>query len=266
MRIISMVNLKGGVGKTTTAINMGAVLAHDYGKRVLLVDNDIQANITRKFNLFSYENPSMEQIYRHDDIDAGGVICRCGTGGCVLDVIPSNPNMDVAITELMKDEKRQQYNVLQNALRQIWDDYDFCIIDNPPGIGMNVINALACTHDIIIPIKMDKYAMDGMQDLVEFCTDIAEFNDDLHSVRGLVTMFYNITEIVAGEMVLKRSDYDIYDTHIRYSKKADVFSFSECESLLKFSPRSSACIDYRRFVKEYLGKLPEDRCGEGFDA
>lgn len=258
MRTISLVNLKGGVGKTTTALNMGSILVRDYGQRVLLVDNDIQANITRKFDLFDYEKPSIGQIYENDDVCLNDIICHCGTADTVLDVIPSNANMDVAVTALVKSEEREQYSVLRKALEQVKNNYDFCIIDNPPSIGMNVINALACTHDIIIPIKMDKYAMDGMQDLYEFCNDIADFNKDLSSIRGLITMFYNITEVMAGEMVLKRSNYDMYSTHIRYSKKADVFSFSECKSLLRFSPRSAACIDYRRFVKEYLKSLPKD--------
>lgn len=263
MRIISIINLKGGVGKTTTAVNMAMILAHIHKKRVLLVDNDIQANATMYFEMLDYDRDSVGSIYRNSVVDVKSVIRSTYMAGCtnrdyVLDLIPSNMNMDSAVTDLVKDEGQDQIHRLRNALDQVSDDYDFCIIDNPPGIGMNVINALVCTHDVIIPIKVDKAAMDGMEELISFVGEVAEFNDRLSTVNGLVTVFYKSTEMMAGEIVLRRSPYSLFDTKIRYSRKVDSGSFEvNGKGLLSYSSRSAACIDYKRFVQEYLSLLSE---------
>ena len=98
MRVISVLNLKGGVGKTTTAINMAAILSKDHGKRVLLVDNDIQANVSKAFDAFSYDAPSMENVYRGDAF-AQELIHPVSER---LDIIPANMNMDEALVELSK--------------------------------------------------------------------------------------------------------------------------------------------------------------------
>lgn len=263
MRIISIINLKGGVGKTTTAVNMAMILAHIHKKRVLLVDNDIQANATMYFEMLDYDRDSVGEIYRSSAVDVtsairGTYVANGTNRDYVLDLIPSNMNMDTAVTDLVKDEGQDQIHRLRNALDQVSDDYDFCIIDNPPGIGMNVINALVCTHDVIIPIKVDKAAMDGMEELTALVGEVVDYNDRLSTVNGLVTMFYKSPEMIAGEMVLHRSPYDIFNTHIRYSRKVDSGSFEvNGKGLLSYSPRSSACIDYKKFVKEYLSSLSE---------
>lgn len=253
MRIISIINLKGGVGKTTTAINMATILAHVHGRKVLLVDNDIQANITRFFGKHNYDAQSIEDIYREEYVDIHSIIQPTTVVGVDVDIVPSNMNMDAAVIDLLKDEKQEQTGKLRAALDQAASEYDFCIIDNPPGIGMNVINALACTHDIIIPVKVDKYGMDGMEELYTIASEMKEFNHDLSSVRGLITMYYKSPQILAGETVLRRSDYEFYKTNIRYSRKVDAGSFeTNGKGLITFSPRSAACIDYKRFVIEYL--------------
>ena len=256
MRIISIINLKGGCSKTTTAINMAAVLAYVHGRKVLLVDNDIQANATRFFGRHSYDMRSMEDIYREDQADVRGIIQPAGEAGTGIDLIPANMNMDAAIIDLMKDEKQEQTGKLKAALGQVESEYDFCIIDNPPGIGMNVINALACTNDIIIPVKVDKYGMDGMEELYAIASEIKEFNPNLSSVRGLITMYYKDPQILAGERVLRQSSYEFYKTNIRYSRKVDAGTFETGgKGLLASSPRSAARLDYKRFVTEYLGTL-----------
>ncbi len=260
MRVISLLNLKGGVGKTTTAVNMAILLARYYGQRILIVDNDIQANATRYFNLHSYDKNTIESVYREKVVDMEKVICRSPIRGpqkYTLDIVPCNMNMDAALLDLMMDKEQEQISKLKNALSQVEDRYDFCIIDNPPGIGMNVLNALACTNDIIVPVKIDKYSLDGMEELADVAGEMAEFNPHMESMRCLVTMFYKSPEMIGGDMVLRKSAYDVFDTRIRYSRKVDSGSFEKGCGLCSYSPRSAASIDYKVFVKEYIRRLPE---------
>lgn len=257
MRILSLINLKGGCAKTTTAINMAMILDRLYGQRVLIVDNDIQANVTKFFELHDYDLPSMEDIYREESVSTRKIMRHSGVVGSKVDILPSNLNMDAALRDLLLDENHEQTTKLKNALIQVRSDYDFCIIDNPPGIGMNVLNALTCTNDIIIPVKIDKNAMDGMQDLVEIADEMAEFNPDLESMACLVTMYCR--DMYAGDVVLRKSPYQIFETRIRYSRKVDQASFeTKGSGLITYSPRSAACIDYKRFVREYLESLPDE--------
>lgn len=255
MRIISLLNLKGGVGKTTTVVNMAVILTKLYHQRVLVVDNDVQANASKFFDRHDYNMPSIVDVYLYHTESAGTMEVVRQTKIAGLDIIPSNLNLSVAVDEMVKDSEREQNTRLRSALQQVEKDYDFCIIDNPPGIGMNVINALTCTHDVIVPVKIDKAAMDGMEELADIVGDIAEYNPLISSMRILVTMFYK--EMLPGEIVLNRSPYDMFRQHIRYSKKVDVASFEKGSGLLMSSPRSAACVDYRRFVAEYVETLPE---------
>lgn len=253
MRTISLINLKGGVGKTATAINMAVILAKIYGQRVLIVDNDVQANVSKYFDLHDYDNPSMVEVYR-DTATLHDIIQGTGIPGMPLDVAPTNMNMDAALIDLIKDPARDQITILKGHLDQIKDTYDFCIIDNPPGVGINILNALVAANDVIIPIKIDKNALDGMQDLVEIAEDMRVFNSNMESLRCLVTMYCK--DMYAGDLVLRRSDYDVFNTRIRYSRKVDAWTFENGSGLLIYSPRSAACVDYKIFVKEYLESLP----------
>ena len=255
MRKISMVNLKGGVGKTTTAINMATVLAADYGYRVLIVDNDVQANVTRYFDLHDYDMPSIEDVYRYVDTDAREIIRPCGVEGLSIDVLPANMNLDDALTNLLKDSAREQITPLGRALDQVNDEYDFCLIDNPPGVGINILNAIACANDIVVPVKLDKNALDGMQGLFEIAEDLIPFNPDLETMSCLVTMYKRDMEMADG--VLRDSDYDTYSTRVRYSRKVDLWTFEKGTGLISYSPRCAACMDYRAFVKEYIDMLRE---------
>lgn len=146
MRTAAVVNLKGGVGKSTTAINLALIMAKEHKKRVLLVDNDIQANVSKFFSVHSYDYKSMENVLRDEGTIAEDIIRSSGRYG--LDIIPANMNLDAAAVDLMLDKEANQMTRLKEVLQQVEDRYDYCFIDCPPGVGINVLNALVAANDV----------------------------------------------------------------------------------------------------------------------
>lgn len=248
MKTIAIINMKGGCAKTTTSVNMAHILAKDYEKRVLVIDNDKQGNLSKACGAWSYDNPSLADILTGE---AGITEVIQTTQIPLLNVIPANMHLLTANLMVIKDEDRQQATILKDELQEVADAYDYCIIDCPPDINISVINALVAADEVIIPIKIDGYAFDGMDELEEQINNAKQLNPKLKFRGCLVTMFYNRDVCRQGEEWLQNQRYPVFKTHIRRTEKADEVTFTK-ESLMEYSPRSGAARDYKAFVKEYL--------------
>lgn len=257
MRKIAVINLKGGVGKTMTTLSMAYELSHRHNKKVLVCDLDPQANATKFFNVHDYDAMSMEHVFGKKDISLTECITFTDYSPFV-DIVPSNLNLEDAVTNLMLDKTQEQNTKLRNALLPLESKYDFCIMDCPPGIGLNVINALCAADDVIVPIKVDKHALDGMEELMDIVDEIKAFNPDMDKIRCLITMHRNEPMIVGGCEVIRRSRYDHFDTYIRYSPKVTESTFSS-KFIAEYSCNSGAAVDYRRMVCEYMKSLGGDQ-------
>lgn len=248
MKTIAIINMKGGCAKTTTAVNMAHILATDYGKKVLVIDNDKQGNLSKACGAWSYEKPSLADILTGTkNIEE----VRQQTDTENLSVIPANMHLLTANLVVIKDEEIEQATIIKNQLERIESKYDYCIIDCPPDINISVINALVAADEVIIPIKIDGYAFDGMNELEEQINNAKQLNSKLKFRGCLVTMFYNRDVCRQGEEYLRNQRYPVFNTHIRRTEKADEVTFTN-ESLMEYSPRSGAARDYKVFVKEYL--------------
>ena len=250
-KTISIITLKGGVAKTITAVSMTHILAHYHGKRVLLIDNDKQGNASKTFGVHSYAHDSLSELLTNRHTDPHGVIRRTAYEN--IAVIPANMTLLKANLEILMDSTRPQQTRLCSALHSIADEYDYCIIDNAPDINISTINALVASDDVIIPIKIDEYAFDGLQELAE---QIANTRDDLnprlHFVGCLITCYQRTESDRQGEAYLrKQTEYPIFQTHIRYSEKVAESTFARMP-IAEYSRRSGAAADYIAFVKEYL--------------
>ena len=155
--------------------------------------------------------------------------------------------------EVMMESTRPQQTRLRAALGTVAGEYDFCIIDNAPDINISTINALVASDDVIIPIKIDKYAFDGLAELKEQIEDTRDdLNPRLRLAGCLITCFQRTDADRQGEEWLNtQPDYPVFDTHIRYSEKVTESTFSE-SPIAEYSRRSGAAMDYIAFVREYL--------------
>lgn len=253
MKTISIINLKGGVAKTLTADNMAHVLAVIHNKRVLLVDNDKQGNTSKAFGVHSYDEKSLSDILTARRIDPHEVIKK--TRFQNIDVLPANMTLIRANLEVMMDSTRPQQTRIRAALGAVTGEYDYCIIDNAPDINISTINALVASDDVIIPIKIDKYAFDGLAELKEQIEDTRDdLNPRLRLAGCLITCFQRTDADRQGEEWLKdQPEYPVFDTHIRYSEKVTESTFSE-SPIAEYSRRSGAAMDYIAFVREYLNR------------
>lgn len=249
MKTISIINLKGGVAKTISAINIAYTLVKVHGKRVLLIDNDKQGNTSKFFNLYNYGDKSLADLLIDRDCSIESVIKP--TAYERLDIIPANMNLLRANKEILLDVSRPQQTRLRKFLSQLNDEYDYCIIDNAPDINMTVINALVASDDVLVPIKVDKFAFDGLELLAEQIEDVKEFNDNIVFKGCFITMFQkNGVNVQGSEYLASSTGYPLFHTKIRKTVKVDETTFVG-RPLLDYK-KSTAGQDYETLVKEYL--------------
>ena len=225
MKKLSILNIKGGVGKTTSTINLASTLAEE-GKKVLIVDIDAQSNSTMLFKAYDIDALSVSDILLDKNINVEDVIK--GTDFDNIDVLPSNISLAFTEKKILLDVTRNQQNRLKKALEQVEDKYDYCLIDCPPSLNMITINALVASDEVIVPIKIDKFALDGLGYLLESINEIKdEFNENL--------------KFLLGEKML--------DTHIRQNISV-VESTFEQKPVIYYKSKSNASKDYIKLAKE----------------
>jgi chromosome partitioning protein len=189
-RIFCIANQKGGVGKTTTTVNLAAGLAK-VGQRVLMIDLDPQGNATmgsgvdkRKLELSVYdvllESASIAEARVQSD--------KLREGGCSYDILGANRELAGAEVELVEVERRERR--LKQAIAAVDSEYDFVLIDCPPSLSMLTLNGLCCAHGVIVPMQCEYFALEGLTDLVNTIKQVkANLNDDLQIIGLLRVMF-----------------------------------------------------------------------------
>lgn len=251
MKKVSIINLKGGVGKTMSSINIAHILATVHDKKVLIIDLDKQGNTTKLLNKHNTEEYSIADLIT-DKCSIDEVIVN--TDYKNLDLIPANMSLLRANLDVIMDVSKPQQFRLKKHLDEIEEYYDYCIIDNPPDINVSVINALVASDDVMIPIKIDKFAFDGMKELIEQIGNAKAINPRLELKGCFVTMYGKNDVNIQGEEVLNSNkEYKMFKTHIRRTLKADESTFANAP-ILEYSKRCAAAKDYIALVEEYLSK------------
>lgn len=252
MKVISVINLKGGVGKTFTVIQMGYYL-YRIGYKVLLIDNDKQGNLSKFYKAYSdTDECATAKMLSPAPQDIRSLVTK--TEYAAQNIISTNMSLLTATLAVTKTEAGDQHlrykRITEQAERA---GYDYVLIDNPPDMGLNVINALMVTDDVIVPLKIDEWALEGLDIIVEQVNNAKALNSSIRLAGTLVTNYRNNDANVAGVEWLHANGYKIFNSRIRHSDKANESIFFH-QPVQLYSPRSAAAIDYKAFMREYLGE------------
>ncbi len=259
MRTISIINLKGGVAKTISAINIAYTLASVHGKRVLLIDNDKQGNTSKFFGVHGYDRPGISEVLTVKGYDIRSAIQTVtsgkGSAPVALDVLPANMTLLRANKEILLDCSWVQQTRLKKALLSVAEGYDFCVIDNAPDLNMSVINALVASDDVLIPIKIDKFAFDGLDQLLEQVEEVRDFNAGITVQGCFATMVQQNNVNTQGLSWLQQhAGVALFSTAIRKTVRVDESTFAG-EPLAVYAGGSTAAKDYKALTEEYLRKV-----------
>lgn len=195
-KIIAITNQKGGVGKTTTSINVAACLA-DQGKKVLLVDMDPQGNATSGVGII--RNELENTVYELLLGECSSEDCKTECAVKNLDVYPSNANLSGAEIDLIGMDEREF--ILKEELDKVKSDYDFIIIDCPPALNLLTVNALVAADSVMVPIQCEYYALEGLTQLLHTINLIQERLNDKLEIDGVLFTMYDTRTNLSAEVV-----------------------------------------------------------------
>lgn len=269
MRAISIINLKGGVAKTTTAVNMAYLLAKG-GNKVLIVDNDKQGNTSKAFGLYD-PNDKDNAARAMLDQNVALIDLAASTRYQNLDIIPANMDLLEANLRVIADVSRPQQTRFKKAIEKrsvnaemlpgvtpesAAQYYDYIIFDNAPDLNMSIINALVVSDDVIVPVEIDQFSFDGLDILLEQIGQIKEdFNDKINFAGCLITKYRAREDVQNQGAAVLEDRYKVFKQRIRQTENKPKESTFAKIPLVEYSVRCGASQDYKRFVAEYLDQI-----------
>ena len=252
-KVISIANQKGGVGKTTTAINFSTILAKK-GKKVLLIDADPQGNGTSGLGINKEQKFSVYDVLI-EDIEVENTLQKTQVKN--LDLCPSNINLAGAEVQLVSMENREYR--LKSKLDSIRDKYDYIIIDCPPSLGLVTLNAFTASDSVLIPVQCEYYALEGLGQLLNTIELVKKHMNKNIRIEGALLTMYDARTNLSNQVVKEVKRYfedKVYKNVIpRNVKLSEAPSYGM--PITMYDPRSKGAKSYEKFVKEFL-KINEE--------
>ena len=251
--VISMCNQKGGVGKTTSTINLGAALA-EQGRRVLLVDLDPQGALSAGLGVPHYELAhTVHNLLVEPRVPVEDVLIHTRVDG--LDLIPSNIDLSAAEIQLVNEVGREQ--TLGRALHPLLADYDYVLIDCQPSLGLLTVNALACSDGVIIPTECEFFSLRGLALLTDTVDKVRDRLNPRLSISGILVTRFDTRTVNAREVmarVLERFGDLVFDTVIARTVRFPETSVAG-EPIITWAPKSTGAQAYRALACEVIDRF-----------
>lgn len=267
MRITVIHAIKGGVAKTTTVINMAAILA-DAGKRVLVIDADPQANLTEFYgirdpdktcnatlaellNSFAEGRSDLAEDYVRETPVPGISLVPASIDLINADIASIKHGGTIRAIQVLLDNLNEDAWIESGVPEGGADAFDYVLIDCPPSFTAATVAALYAADDVVIPVQADLFSVIGMTTLIKQINSVRRIQPRVRVAGALITMWHNSPACIQGECALRASGVPIFEQTIRRSEKVTESIFMR-QSLQAYSPQSAAGRDYRAFVEEFL--------------
>ena len=252
-KVVAMCNQKGGVGKTTSTINLGASLA-EYGRRVLLVDLDPQGALSAGLGVPHYElDNTVHNLLVEPRVSIDQVLLSTRVAG--LDLVPSNIDLSAAEIQLVNEVGREQ--TLSRALYPVLDRYDYVLIDCQPSLGLLTVNGLACADGVIIPTECEYFSLRGLALLTDTVEKVHDRLNPKLSISGILVTRYDTRTVNSREVmarIVERFGDLVFDTVITRTVRFPETSVAG-EPITTWAPKSAGAPSYRNLAREVIDRF-----------